>query len=76
MSNYFVGIDAGTSSTRVIMFDEYGNVKSSGQRDYDIIKVKLGYSEQKADWWFLKTMESFKEALNNFKDNKKNFKGL
>lgn len=76
MSNYFVGIDAGTSSTRVIIFDEYGNVKSSAKRDYDIIKVKPGYFEQKADWWFLKTMESFKEALNNFKDNKKNIKGV
>jgi len=76
MSNYFIGIDAGTSSTRVIIFNEYGEEMSSAKRDYAIIRLKPGFYEQKADLWFLKTMESFKEALDGFKGSKKDIKSI
>ncbi|MHB8277127.1 MAG: xylulokinase [Candidatus Humimicrobiaceae bacterium] len=76
MSNYFIGIDAGTSSTRVIIYNEYGEEMSSGKRDYDIIRIKPGFYEQKAERWFLDTIDSFKEALSNFKGNKLNIKGI
>lgn len=57
----FIGIDCGTSSTRAILFDEFGKVIAEGRSDYSVITPHPGWVEQKADWWW----EAFQTAIHN-----------
>lgn len=42
----FMGIDLGTSSVKVLLADERGNIKGISQRNYDIRKRRSEYAEQ------------------------------
>lgn len=46
MENYFMAIDAGTTSSRCILFNERGEVKSVSQREIRQIFPHPGYVEQ------------------------------
>ena len=46
MAKYFMAIDAGTTSSRCILFTEDGQIKSIAQRDIRQIFPKPGYVEQ------------------------------
>ncbi|HUX13251.1 MAG TPA: xylulokinase [Spirochaetia bacterium] len=49
---YFIGIDLGTSSVRVLALGEQGNVLAIQGRDYAILEPQPGFSEQStAEWW-------------------------
>ena len=49
MNSFIVGVDISTTSTKVIIFDNYGKEISSGITKYDVIKLKQGFFEQKAE---------------------------
>lgn len=52
MSKYFMGIDGGTGSVRVAVFDESGNNKGYCIEDYPTQFPKSGWAEQNPDdWW-------------------------
>jgi xylulokinase len=47
-----LGIDLGTSSLRVAIVDEQGNILGLGQREYGITVAQPGWAEQDPnDWW-------------------------
>ena len=49
--NYYIGIDVGTSGTKAVLFDIYGNIVSSHTIEYNIISPKIGYAEENPiDW--------------------------
>lgn len=63
MSNYFLGIDIGTSSVKAVVVDEEGTVVASAQRQYDILKPQLKYAEQDVEALWESTKLAIKEAL-------------
>lgn len=50
--SYYIGIDIGTSGTKVALFDEMGNLKASHTAEYPLYQPHNGWAEQEpADWW-------------------------
>lgn len=49
---YYLGIDLGTSSVKLLLVDENGNIIKTASREYPLIFPKDGWSEQNPlDWW-------------------------
>ncbi len=60
-AKYFMGVDTGTQSVRVIVTDRCGNVISGDEQVYETFYPQAGWAEQKpADWW-----DCFNEAPKN-----------
>ena len=52
MKEYLVGIDIGTSSCKVAVFDRGGAVMASASADYPVFYPHPGWAEQRPqDWW-------------------------
>ena len=50
--NYLLGIDFGTQSTKVVIFDFNGKVIISAKEEIPLDRTKPGWAEQNAeDWW-------------------------
>ncbi len=60
---YFLGIDVGTSSVKVVVLDDSGRVVSKAQKEYPIHSPLPGYAEQDPDLWWEKSKLSIREAL-------------
>lgn len=58
-----MGIDLGTSSVKAMIMDEQGMCKALASRDYDIQFPKAGYTEQRAELLWEKTVESIRNAI-------------
>ncbi|MEG2641527.1 MAG: FGGY family carbohydrate kinase, partial [Eubacterium sp.] len=51
-AKYFMGVDTGTQSVRVVVTDISGNVVASDEQAYETYYPKPGWAEQKPDdWW-------------------------
>ena len=61
---YVIGIDLGTSSVKVLLVDQNGNVHSSVSEDYPLIQPQPGYSEQNPEEWVEKTFLALKQLVN------------
>ena len=49
---YYIGIDLGTSSVKLLLVDENGLIRKSASREYPLYFPEPGWSEQDpADWW-------------------------
>lgn len=60
-AQYFMGIDTGTQSVRVVVADISGNIVASDEQVYETYYPKPGWAEQKpADWW-----ACFNQAVKN-----------
>ena len=60
-----LGIDLGTSSVKVVVFDPEGALKGVGMSEYPILTPRLGYAEQDPEQWWLSTKTAVREALEN-----------
>lgn len=48
----YIGIDLGTSSVKLMLVDEKGNIRNEETREYPVYYPSSGWSEQNAeDWW-------------------------
>ena len=63
--SYFVGIDLGTQSVKVGIYNETGKQLSIKSLSYQILTPKTGFAEQDPDDWWEKTAKAMKEALNS-----------
>lgn len=65
MSQYFIGIDSGTQSTKSIVFDaDSGRVVGGAARPYELIDgLPAGHKEQNPADWIAATRETIREAL-------------
>ena len=61
----YVGIDLGTSSVKLLLMDEKGGIRKIVSREYPLYFPQPGWSEQKPEDWFEKTMEGLKELLSD-----------
>ncbi len=74
---YFIGVDIGSQSTKVYIFNEKGEVVTFASESLKpMISRKLGYVEHPDDdlWDSFKVV--MKKVMNNFKGEKEHIKGL
>lgn len=64
-AQYFMGVDTGTQSVRVVVADISGNIVASDEQVYETYYPQPGWAEQKpADWW-----SCFNKAVENVTKN-------
>lgn len=59
----YVGIDLGTSAVKLLLMDEKGAIQKIVSKEYPIYFPNPGWSEQKPEDWYEKSMEGLKELL-------------
>jgi len=60
---YLMGIDVGTSRTKILIIDDSGNFVAEASQEYPISAPHPGYAEQDPDWWWNAVKTSIREAL-------------
>jgi xylulokinase len=74
--DYLMGIDVGTSGTKVLIVDLGGNVVSSVVEEYPLHTPKPGWAEQDpADWWRA-AVQGIRRAIAEAGVNSADIKGL
>ncbi|MGQ3381079.1 FGGY-family carbohydrate kinase [Priestia endophytica] len=71
-----IGIDAGTESVRVGIYDLYGNQVGLGVTGYKTYHPQPGWAEQDPNEWWLALVSSVKKAMNQSRVNKDQIIGL
>ncbi len=61
---YFVSLDQGTTSSRAIVFDDYGKIVASAQKEFKQIYPKAGWVEHDPEDIWNSQLEVFKSAVN------------
>ena len=61
--DYYVGIDLGTSSVKVLLLSEDGQTVSSVTREYPLYFPHSGWSEQNPEDWYNQTIDALRELL-------------
>jgi len=64
VKTYLLGIDAGTTGAKSVIFDVNGQLISKGYKEYPIIVPKTGWAEQDPNVWWNATIESLRTAIN------------
>lgn len=59
----YIGIDLGTSSVKLLLSDEKGNILKTASRDYPLIFPRDGWSEQDPEEWKRGTLSALSELL-------------
>ena len=67
--DYYVGIDLGTSSVKVLLLSEEGQTVSSVTREYPLYFPHSGWSEQNPEDWYNQTIDALKELLKDIDSN-------
>lgn len=60
---YFVGIDLGTSSVKVLLLNGDGEILKSATREYPLSFPKDTWSEQNPEDWYNQTISALKELM-------------
>ncbi|MHC1685835.1 MAG: xylulokinase [Clostridiaceae bacterium] len=63
--SYYIGIDLGTSSVKLILVDEIGNIKKTVTKDYTNLSPHPGWREQDPEVWFNNVIIGIKDLLEN-----------
>ena len=62
----YIGVDLGTSAVKLLLMDSEGKIKNIVSKEYPLYLPKPGWSEQKPEDWFEKSMEGIKELTEGF----------
>ena len=78
MSEYFIGIDSGTQSTKAIVLDaDSGEVIASASASYDLIEgLPAGHKEQHPSEWIAAVKTTISEALSKANIERAMVKGI
>lgn len=57
----YIGVDLGTSSVKLLLMDEAGDIKSIVTREYPIYFPKAGWSEQNPEDWYSALISGIEE---------------
>lgn len=60
---YFIGIDLGTSSVKLLLMEEKGTILRTVSREYPLSFPNPGWSEQEPHHWWEQSLEGLKELL-------------
>ena len=58
-----IGVDLGTSAVKLLLMDGGGKIRKIVSKDYPLYFPHPGWSEQKPEDWFEKSMEGIKELV-------------
>lgn len=70
----FIGVDLGTSAVKLLLMDEQGKIHKIVSKEYLLYFPQSGWSEQKPEDWFAKSMEGIKELISEC--NKSEVQGI
>lgn len=70
----YIGIDLGTSSVKLLLMNEKGEVQNTVSREYPIFFNNPGWSEQNPEDWFKETIEGLKDLTKN--EDKSKIRGI
>lgn len=59
----YIGVDLGTSSVKLLLMDEAGEIKRIVSREYPLYFPNPGWSEQKPEDWYAQFMDGLQELL-------------
>ncbi len=59
----YIGVDLGTSAVKLLLMDEKGAIHKIVSKEYPLFFPHPGWSEQRPEDWFEKSMEGLKELL-------------
>lgn len=57
----YIGVDLGTSSVKLLLMDDQGNIKSIVTREYPLFFPQPGWSEQNPEDWYTALTDGIKE---------------
>ncbi len=63
--NYYVGADLGTSSIKLLLVAENGEILKSASRSYEVVYPRNGWSEQEPSLWWDAFLDGMRELLAN-----------
>ncbi|WP_230397786.1 xylulokinase [Novisyntrophococcus fermenticellae] len=63
---YYIGIDLGTSSAKLLLMEAGGEIKKIVSKEYPLFFPHPGWSEQKPEDWWKAVMEGLKELTEDF----------
>lgn len=63
---YYIGIDLGTSAVKLLLMEGNGRIANVVSKEYPLCFPHPGWSEQRPEDWYEKTMEGMKELLEGF----------
>lgn len=72
--NYYIGVDLGTSSVKLLLMNGEGKIINIVSREYPLYFPKEGYSEQNPEDWLRETKTGIKELIKGI--DSKDVKGL
>ena len=70
----YIGVDLGTSSVKLLLMDEAGDIKSIVTREYPLFFPKPGWSEQNPEDWYTALVDGIKELTKDC--NKQDIEGI
>lgn len=66
----YIGIDLGTSSVKLLLVDERGEILQTASREYPLFFPHPGWSEQNPEDWWSAIKSAFKELVENVDTSK------
>lgn len=72
----FIGIDLGTSSVKIVLMDESGEIDYSLSKDYEVSYPKATWAEQNPEVWWNETREGLKELISSVNIKSSDIKGI
>lgn len=74
--NYYLGVDLGSSSLKIIVGDEKGGILGSESSAYAIVSEHTGYSEQDPQLWIDAFETTFAKLLDKYSDLKSSIRAI
>src|SRR5690625_2121841 len=73
---YVIGIDLGTSAVKVLLNNQQGDVIQEVSKEYHLIQVKTGYSEQDPQDWVDQTTSALSDLMEDFSGDPEDIEGI
>lgn len=64
----YIGIDLGTSSVKLLLIDDKGEIKKEISKEYPLYYPNENWSEQNPEEWYDRTFEGLKELVLGYED--------
>ncbi|GMA08037.1 xylulose kinase [Tetragenococcus halophilus subsp. flandriensis] len=74
--SYYIGVDLGTSSIKMVLANEHGEILGSTNSQFTIISDKINHSEQSPKEWLYGFDQAFTEMVKKYPETKKQLKAI
>ncbi len=72
----FIGVDLGTSSVKIVIMNDAGQVAASLSKDYDVSYPKVGWAEQNPEDWWNATRDGIRDLIKTSSTDETSIKGI